>query len=218
MARIIAYQSTTPATDDLLLGTQKTTSGTNNTNPTKNFTVDSVVQAGLGYTVYTALVTQTGTGAPVAVHSASSSIIHEATRDSMNKDRLKNGNYLENTASYFVIISKEKSAETALLTMKSTQLKVSKTWNSLMSGLKLQGSKGLFTPPMFSHVYNLKTVQQSNDKGTWFGWTVSKVGPVQNQGLYEQAKAFAESIKSGEVQAKHSREETKASSNIPEDL
>jgi len=28
MARIIAYQSTTPATDDLLLGTQKTTSGT----------------------------------------------------------------------------------------------------------------------------------------------------------------------------------------------
>ena len=66
MARIIAYQSTTPATDDLLLGTQKTTSGTNKTNPTKNFTVDSVVQAGLGYTVYTALVTQTGTGAPVA--------------------------------------------------------------------------------------------------------------------------------------------------------
>lgn len=66
MARIIAYQSTTPATDDLLLGTQKTTSGTNKTNPTKNFTVDSVVQAGLGYTVYTALLTQTGTNAPVA--------------------------------------------------------------------------------------------------------------------------------------------------------
>ena len=65
MARIIAYQSTTPATDDLLLGTQKTTSGTNKTNSTKNFTVDSVVQAGLGYTVYTALVTQT-TGDPVA--------------------------------------------------------------------------------------------------------------------------------------------------------
>ena len=66
MARIIAYQSTTPATDDLLLGTQKTTSGTNKTNPTKNFTVDSVVQAGLGYTSYTAIINQSGTGAPVA--------------------------------------------------------------------------------------------------------------------------------------------------------
>ena len=76
-----------------------------------------------------------------------------------------------------------------------------------MAGIKLQGSKGLFTPPMFSHVYNLKTVQQSNDKGTWFGWSVSKVGPVQNKNLYEQAKAFASSVKSGDVQAKHAQEE-----------
>ena len=155
-----------------------------------------------------------GTGAPVAVHSATSPIIHEATRDSMNKDRLKNGNYLENTASYFVIICNENSAETALITMKSTQLKLSKTWNSMMNGLKLQGKNGLFTPPMFSHVYNLKTVQQSNDKGTWFGWAVSKVGPVQNQGLYEQAKDFAKSVGSGEIQAKHAKDE-KSDENVP---
>tara|TARA_A100001201_G_C3956125_1_gene161161 strand:+ start:24 stop:470 length:447 start_codon:yes stop_codon:yes gene_type:complete len=66
MARIIAYQQATPDGEDLLLGTQKTTGGTNQTNPTKNFTVDGVVQAGIGYTAYTALVTQTGTDAPVA--------------------------------------------------------------------------------------------------------------------------------------------------------
>jgi hypothetical protein len=148
-----------------------------------------------------------GTGAPVAVHAATSPIIHEAKRDSMNKDRLKSGNYLENTASYFVMVCKDDSAETALITMKSTQLKASKNWNSLMSGIKLQGKDGLFTPPMFSHVYNLKTVQQSNDKGTWFGWSVSKVGPVQNKSLYEQAKVFASSVKSGDVQAKHAQEE-----------
>lgn len=155
-----------------------------------------------------------GTGAPVAVHAATSPIIHEATRDSMNKDRLKSGNYLENTASYFVMVCKDDSAETALITMKSTQLKASKNWNSLMSGIKLQGKDGLFTPPMFSHVYNLKTVQQSNDKGTWFGWSVSKVGPVQNKSLYEQAKAFANSVKSGDVQAKHAQEE-KSTENTP---
>ena len=66
MARIIAYQQATPDGEDLLLGTQKTTGGTNQTNPTKNFTVNAVVQAGVGYTAYTALLTQTGTGAPVA--------------------------------------------------------------------------------------------------------------------------------------------------------
>ena len=65
MARIIAYQQATPDGEDLLLGTQKTTGGTNQTNPTKNFTVDAVVQAGVGYTAYTALVTQVA-GDPVA--------------------------------------------------------------------------------------------------------------------------------------------------------
>lgn len=65
MARIIAYPSVTPVVGDCLVGTQKTTSG-NQTNPTKNFTVGDVVNAGLGYTVYTALITQTGIAAPVA--------------------------------------------------------------------------------------------------------------------------------------------------------
>ena len=65
MARIIAYPEVVPSVDDYLVGTQKTTSG-NQTNPTKNFTVKDVVTAGLGYTVYTALLTQAGTAAPVA--------------------------------------------------------------------------------------------------------------------------------------------------------
>ena len=83
-----------------------------------------------------------------------------------------------------------------------------------MSGIKLQGKNGMFTPPMCSHVYNLKTVQQSNDKGTWFGWAVSKIGPVSNKDLYEQAKAFADSVKKGAIQAKHGQEE-KAADKTP---
>ena len=58
----------------------------------------------------------------------------------------------------------------------------------------MQGKNGLFTPPTYSHIYNLKTVQMSNDKGTWFGWDVSKVGPVTDKNLYDMAKAFAVSV------------------------
>ena len=46
------------------------------------------------------------------------------------------------------------------------------------------------TPASFSHEYRLRTVQQSNDKGTWFGWEVQKIGPVENAELYQQAKGF----------------------------
>ena len=60
-----------------------------------------------------------------------------------------------------------------------------------MSGIKMKGANGMFTPASFSHIYKLKTTQMSNDKGTWFGWEVSKVGPVTDKGLYDQAKVLA---------------------------
>ena len=81
-----------------------------------------------------------------------------------------------------------------------------------MMGMKMQGKNGLFTPPTYSHIYNLKTVQQSNDKGTWFGWDVSKVGPVTDANTYAIAKTFSKSVGSGAVKAKHGSEESNSSS------
>ena len=146
-----------------------------------------------------------GTSAPVAIHSVASGIINDATRGADYKDRLPSGNYLENTASYFVMLP---DMQQALITMKSTQLKVSRSWNSMMNSIKLQGKNGLFTPAAYSHVYKLSTVQQSNDKGTWFGWNIEKVGPVQDKNLYEAAKQFASSVSN--VQVKHGEGETKS--------
>ncbi len=147
------------------------------------------------------------TGAPVAIHEADSDIISQTTRGKDYKDRLPNGNYLENTANHFVILMGA-SPTTALISMKATQLKVSRKWNSMMMGIKLQGKNGLFTPPTYSHIYTLKTVQMSNDKGTWFGWDVSKVGPVEDKSIYDIAKSFADTVGKGEVQAKYGTEET----------
>ena len=148
----------------------------------------------------------TSTGAPVAIHEAGSDIISQTTRGKDFKDRLPNGNYLENTADHFVILLGD-SPQTALLSMKATQLKVSRKWNSMMMGIKMQGKNGLFTPPTYSHIYSLKTVQMSNDKGTWFGWDVAKVGPVTDKGVYDIAKTFAERVGKGEVEAKHGNDE-----------
>jgi len=148
------------------------------------------------------------------MHDADSDIVSQTTRGKDYKDRLPNGNYLDNTASHFVL-TLDDNPQTALISMKSTQLKVSRKWNSMMMGLKLQGKNGLFTPPTYSHIYKLSTVQMSNDKGTWFGWDVSKVGPVQDKAIYDMAKSFAESVGKGEVEAKpESQEETKKSLNL----
>jgi hypothetical protein len=78
----------------------------------------------------------------------------------------------------------------------------------MMASIKMKGANGLFTPASFSHIYKLRTVQQSNDKGTWFGWEVSKVGPVEDSSLYQQAKSFAESVSRGDIKVKHGESST----------
>jgi hypothetical protein len=154
-----------------------------------------------------------GLGAPVAIYDSSSDIMSKTKPDANYKDRLPNGNYIEKTASHFVIVSGD-SPSTALISMKSTQLKISRKWNSMMSGIKMKGANGMFTPASFSHIYKLKTTQMSNDKGTWFGWEVSKVGPVTEKGLYDQAKGFSDSISKGSVKAKHGEEKPKDQPSI----
>ena len=154
-----------------------------------------------------------GPGAPVAIYDSSSDIMSKTKPDANYKDRLPNGNYIEKTASHFVIVSGD-SPSTALISMKSTQLKISRKWNSMMSGIKMKGANGMFTPASFSHIYKLKTTQMSNDKGTWFGWEVSKVGPVTDKGLYDQAKSFSESISKGSVKAKHGEDKPKDQASI----
>ena len=154
-----------------------------------------------------------GLGAPVAIYDSSSDIMSKTTPDANYKDRLPNGNYIEKTASHFVIVAGD-SPSTALISMKSTKLKISRKWNSMMSGIKMKGANGMFTPASFSHIYKLKTTQMSNDKGTWFGWEVSKVGPVTEKGLYDQAKGFSDSISKGSVKAKHGEDKPKDQASI----
>ena len=78
---------------------------------------------------------------------------------------------------------------TALIPMKATQLKVYRTWNSMIDGLKMKGKTGnVYTPAPYSHIYRLKTVQMSNDKGSWYGWSVSRVGPVEDAAFIIQLR------------------------------
>jgi hypothetical protein len=149
-----------------------------------------------------------GSGAPVAMYPATSDVLSRTHREpGDNKDYLDNGNYIENTANHYVmVVNSEGTPEPALITMKSTQLKKSRKWNSMMQSVKVAGKNGLFTPPMYSQMYRLSTVPESNDKGKWFGWEVERIGPVEDAGIYQAAKDFANSVNAGEVKVKHQDE------------
>ena len=157
-----------------------------------------------------------GSGAPVNIDPADSDILSKTTRDDQRKDRLPNGNYIEDTANHYcLVLGEDGTSSQVLVAMKSTQRKKSKRWNSLMLGLKMKGAKGLFTPPSYSHIYVLKTMAESNNLGEWFGWDITRMGPVEDADVYHQAKAFAESVAKGEIKVKHEDESVDSDEQSP---
>ena len=150
-----------------------------------------------------------GAVAPVNVYSSDSDIMSKTTRGDDGKDRLENGNYIEETASHYVLIVEPDKTSTALLTMKSTQRKKSKKWNSMMMSLrqKRKSGAGFFKPAPFTQKYSLKTVLEKNNLGSWFGWEIEHLGGVDSEEVMKAAFDFYESCKKGAVRVNHNKEE-----------
>ena len=153
-----------------------------------------------------------GAVAPVNVYTSDSDIMSKTTRGDDGKDRLENGNYIEETASHYVLIVEPDKTSTALLTMKSTQRKKSKKWNSMMMSLrqKRKSGAGFFKPAPFTQRYSLKTVLEKNNLGSWFGWEIEHVGGVDSEEVMKAAFDFYESCKKGAVRVNHNKEEQAA--------
>ena len=137
----------------------------------------------------------TGSGRPENIYPGNSDILKDTTKDALNKDRLPNGNYIQKTGQHFVIILNEQSSETALISMSSTQAKVSRNWNSMMMSITKNGKEGPYTPPPFSHIYKITSVENTGKGNQWYGYNIQKVEEVTDANLYKRAKTFYESCR-----------------------
>lgn len=136
----------------------------------------------------------TGSGRPEQIYPDASDILTKTTKDQMGKDRLPNGNYILTVGQHFVLILDDSSTETALISMSSSQGKISRKWNSMMMSISMNGSNGPYTPPSFSHLYKLNTVLNSGKGNQWYGYNIVKVGPVTDATTYERAKQFYQGL------------------------
>ena len=108
----------------------------------------------------------------------------------------ENGHYILTVGQHYVLIVGDDGAEQALISMSSSQGKISRKWNSMMMSISLDGKNGPYTPPSFSHAYKLTTVLNSGKGNQWYGYNIIKDGPVSDTGLYERAKKFYTSLAS----------------------
>tara|TARA_B100000609_G_C17215135_1_gene436225 strand:+ start:1982 stop:2707 length:726 start_codon:yes stop_codon:yes gene_type:complete len=136
----------------------------------------------------------TGSGRPENIFDANSDILSKTTKDPGGKDRLENGNYILTVGQHFVLIVDGDITEPALISMSSSQGKVSRKWNSMMASITLEGKNGPFTPATYSHKYILSSVLNSGKGNQWYGFNVVRGAMVDNSSLYERAKKFHNSF------------------------
>jgi hypothetical protein len=135
----------------------------------------------------------TGSGRPEQIYADDSDIISKTTKDG-GKDRLSNGNYILTVHQNYVIIVGDDAVETALISMSSSQGKISRKWQSLQMSQTVTDATGTFTPASFSHIYNLSSVLNTGKGNQWYGYAVKTVGPVTDPSLYQRAKDFHMSL------------------------
>ena len=136
----------------------------------------------------------TGSGRPEQIYPADSDILSKTTKDG-GKDRLPNGNYILTVhQNYVLILGEDGSAETALISMSSSQGKIARKWLSLQMSQTMSDKEGTFTPASFAFAYKLTSVLNSGKGNQWYGFNVSLAGPVEDAALYTRAKDFHTSL------------------------
>jgi len=135
----------------------------------------------------------TGSGRPEQIYADDSDIISKTTKEG-GKDRLSNGNYILTVHQNYVLIVGDDAVETALISMSSSQGKISRKWQSLQMSQTMTDANGTYTPASFSHIYNLSSVLNTGKGNQWYGYAVKTVGPVTDPNLYQRAKDFHMSL------------------------
>ena len=153
-----------------------------------------------------------GSGAPINIYTLQNQVPATTRSQDDNREYLPNGNYIEETHQHFVlVIEPDGTFEMALIAMKSTQLKKSRKWNTMIRSRTIIGSNGVpFPSPVFGFHYRLATVEESNSKGSWHGWTFSVGDRVSCTSTLKTALEFHKSVKADEVVVKHEAAESEA--------
>lgn len=126
------------------------------------------------------------------------------TTRSGSKEILPDGNELVKSDQHYCLVMDEDGIPGfGIIDMKSSGLKVSRRWKTQIKMLTVKHPKtgALVSPPLFGTQWKLSVVEESNDMGSWFNWTVSNAGFVQDREVLEAAMNFRKSIMSGEAKA-----------------
>lgn len=135
------------------------------------------------------------------------------TEERTAKIKMANGHELVETSYIFGLLLPEGdnsagAAQQVILALSSSQLKKYREWMTKARNIKLQVGDRVINPPLWAHIYRLTSIQESNDKGKWYGWKIAFDGEsaedarlfVEDE-LYQMARSFRDMATSGRARA-----------------
>lgn len=130
--------------------------------------------------------------------SAAASLVKMGGKD--GKERiLPNGNILVETAYFYVLVIPEEGLPfVATIAMSKSRLKSARNWTTLIKNSVLPAKDGgFYTPPIFSQVYSLTSLNVVKGEGDYFIWDVTNLGPITEPEIYLAAKQVNEAASKG---------------------
>jgi hypothetical protein len=83
--------------------------------------------------------------------------------------------------------------------MTSSNLGVSRKWNTLLKMKKINIKGQMVDPPSFLYKFKLSTINAENDLGSWFKYKIEEQGQIDSKDTFSQAETLADSIGQGKV-------------------
>lgn len=139
-------------------------------------------------------------GGLVGVHPVNTPLMRDAQPNEKGIMTLPNGHQLIDTATHYVLYLSPISGkfEPAVISMKSTALKKSRLWNSLLTQQTIPNSEQL--APRWLYQWEFKTTLETKNDNRWFNFEIAR-GPLVNKETYFAAKKMYDGWKAGAVRA-----------------
>jgi hypothetical protein len=143
---------------------------------------------------------------PVTTHL---SIPEDAQEERNGKWRLSNGNYLEKTAYFYVVVLGDEPRP-AVITMRSSNLTPARELNQLIKNLRFKDDKGVYNPAAYAAVYNLKTVGKVAGSKSWHVYKPSMnrsldVSKKEDADLYMMAQELQKTVSKGAAKPEYEK-------------
>lgn len=145
--------------------------------------------------------------APVGTHL---NIPSDAIEERNGRYRLDNGNYVEKTAYFYIILMMGDEYRPAVLAMRSSNLTPARELNNLITNLRISDDKGSFQPAAYSALFNLKTIGKTAGSKSWHVYKPSKVRMLdvsnkKDADLYMAASQLQKTVVKGTAKPKYEK-------------